>query len=58
MSTGAGASARGDEEMEEHEEMEQDSTSNVQMVAGQGISITGMRICTYTTIACGNFEKK
>jgi hypothetical protein len=43
MSTGArgGASEVHDEEMEEHVEMEEDSTSNVAMLAASGTFIAG-----------------
>jgi hypothetical protein len=43
MRTGApgGASTEGQEEMEDHAEMEEDSTSNVSMLAADGTFIAG-----------------
>ena len=43
-----GASTAGDEEMEDHEEMEEDSTSNMQMLAAGGTFITGTSDGTVT----------
>ena len=50
MSTDArgGASAEGEEEMEDHVEMEQDSRSNVAMLAARGTFIVGTAAVTVT----------
>ena len=45
-----------DSEMEEHQEMEKDSTSNVQMVAGQGSFITGTGDGTVREVLKGFLE--
>ena len=43
-----GASAADDEEMEDHEEMEEDSNTNMQMLAARGTLIAGMADGTVT----------